>query len=62
MSGICGICEPGAQVRPGEMEPMLRACGLTEEARPRLQPARGALFGVSPRWQYQAVAAGMACW
>ena len=34
---------------------MLSACGLTEGTRPRVLAEQGALFGVSPRWQYQEV-------
>ena len=56
MSGICGIVEAGAQLRPSELEPMLCASGLADDHRPHALADRGALFGVSPRWKFQSIA------
>jgi asparagine synthase (glutamine-hydrolysing) len=55
MSGICGLCEAGAQLLPFELEPMLRGLVLAGERPASAFSARGALFGISPRWDFQAV-------
>ena len=55
MSGICGICRTGEQVRVTDLEPMLRGTRLPEERPPAVLSAMGAVFGVSPRWDSQSV-------
>jgi asparagine synthase (glutamine-hydrolysing) len=53
MSGICGVCEAGAQFLRAELEPMLGGIALAGEGTASALAARGALFGVSPRWNFQ---------
>ena len=57
MSGICGICEPGAELRRSSLDAMFAGLALEGE-RPAQALAGGAMaLGVSPRWSFQQVAA-----
>lgn len=56
MSGICGICQPGATFTGSSLEPMLAALALPGEPRSRAIAGESAAMGVSPRWTFQQVA------
>ena len=58
MSGICGICEPGASWQPGELQPMLQACGQVSDQSGRVVGGRSVLFGMKPHWHFQSLASG----
>src|SRR6267143_5283898 len=57
MSGICGICEPGRALNAKSVETMLSALALPGESTPRSTAGDSAALGVSPRWEFQQVAA-----
>jgi asparagine synthase (glutamine-hydrolysing) len=56
MSGICGICEPGRELRASQIEPMLDALRLGEESESDVQAGRSAALGIARRWHFQQVA------
>ena len=56
MSGICGICQPGAKFNGASLDAMLAALALPGESRPKGIAGNSAALGVSPRWAFQQVA------
>lgn len=57
MSGICGICESGAEVSRASFEAMLAALSLPGEKGSDRSTGRSAVLGASQRWDAQEVAA-----
>jgi asparagine synthase (glutamine-hydrolysing) len=55
MSGICGIGEPGAELREASLEPMLAACAVSQNEEVHALAGSSAAFGVSRRWPFQEV-------
>jgi asparagine synthase (glutamine-hydrolysing) len=53
MSGIFGICEPGATIFQRELEPMLAAVALRDEADHDFVSVPSACLGVARRWPFQ---------
>jgi asparagine synthase (glutamine-hydrolysing) len=56
MSGIFGICQPGGMVFQRELEPMLAALALRDEAEHEYTSFPSACLGVARRWPFQQVA------
>lgn len=56
MSGICGVCEPGAFWKSGELQPMLQACSQPSDHPSHAIGGAGIVLGVTPRWDFQSVA------
>lgn len=57
MSGICGICETGAELKRSSLDAMFAGLALEGE-RPAQALAGGPVaLGISPRWAFQQVAA-----
>jgi asparagine synthase (glutamine-hydrolysing) len=56
VSGICGICQPGAKVASESLDAMLSAMALPEESRPETIAGRSVAVGVSRKWAFQQVA------
>lgn len=57
MSGICGICEPGAEVPRGTLEAMLKALALQGEKRSQSYSGRSIALGAASRWDSQEIGA-----
>lgn len=55
MSGICGICEEGAQLRAPGLGAMIGAIRLPGESSPGTLSTKGVLMGVSPRFDQQCL-------
>src|SRR6516164_3056420 len=55
MSGICGICEPVGGVLSSSLSPMLSGLVMPGELGCSSACAKGAVFGVSRRWEFQQV-------
>lgn len=56
MSGICGICRPGAEIGIHSLEPMLSSLVVSDETAASTLSGRSAAFGVLPRFPGQQVA------
>jgi asparagine synthase (glutamine-hydrolysing) len=56
MSGICGICEPGADLSRQSLAPMLTATAVSGELPPEGLSGRAAAMGVVRRWPFQQIA------
>ncbi len=57
MSGICGICEPGSELRPSSLDAMFAGLTLEGERPPQAQADGPVALGVAPRWSFQQVGA-----
>ena len=57
MSGICGICEPRAELKRSSLDPMLAGLALEGERPAQVLASGPVALGVSPRWAFQQVAA-----
>src|ERR1700683_742938 len=56
MSGICGICQPGAMLDRGRLDAMLRAASLPGESGYERIAGSSVALGVSRRWSFQQTA------
>ncbi|MGC1087986.1 MAG: asparagine synthase-related protein, partial [Candidatus Acidiferrum sp.] len=56
MSGICGICRPGAEISKASLEPMLSSLVVSDEAAAGILSGRSVGLGVLPRFPGQQVA------
>jgi len=56
MSGICGICQHGASIDKRDLEPVLAALVLPEEADQEFAAFPSACLGVARRWPFQQAA------
>src|SRR5439155_5484209 len=56
MSGIFGICHPGAIIAQRELEPMLAALALPDELDREFAASSSACLGVARRWPFQQAA------
>src|ERR1700675_2203831 len=56
MSGICGIHEPGRELRAESLAPMLDALALPEESGSSVVGDYSAVLGVAQRWKFQQTA------
>ncbi len=57
MSGICGICQPGAEEAGASLGPMLSALALPGEPQRDAFGEKSVALGVARRWPFQQVAA-----
>jgi asparagine synthase (glutamine-hydrolysing) len=53
MSGICGLCQPGVELPRANLDEMLAACSLPEEAGCESLLGNSIALGVSRRWPNQ---------
>lgn len=53
MSGICGIFDPGRELRQESLAPMLDSLSTSGESEPRVFCSGPVALGVSPRWTFQ---------
>src|SRR5690349_11687570 len=56
MSGIFGVCQPGATIFQRELEPMLASLSLPDEAGHEFASFPSACLGVARRWAFQQTA------
>jgi len=57
VSGICGICQPGAEISRARIDRMCTALAMPGESKSGLRSGNSAVFGVSSRWPFQQVGA-----
>lgn len=56
MSGICGICEPGLEIRPAFLDKLLASLALPGENRAKSLTSISIALGVAQRWPVQEIA------
>jgi asparagine synthase (glutamine-hydrolysing) len=57
VSGICGICQPGAEISRARIDRMSTALAMPGESKSALASGHSAAFGASSRWPFQRVGA-----